>query len=272
MNRIGGGLDFVAGTVDCPAGKTVLSGGAKLVSPNGPKPENVMLLTSKVTGNGWYALARESAETTGSTAVLSVSAVCADAQSGISQLQAVSATVDMPNTNGMDLGSARVSCPSGKTRIGGGAGILSSNGGIPAYISLLTSEPNGNNGWSALAREIQNTPVSALTIRVTSTASCAVLSPAVHDLQVVTRTVSIPNQTGVLDDMTQFAYCPSGKTMIGGGAKILSSNGGIPPYKTLMASSPSGNGWMGMAREAREETGSLAVNLVVSAVCAVLPD
>lgn len=204
--------------------------------------------------------------------MLTVSAVCADAGSGISQLQSVSATTTMPNTSGMDMGSAAVSCPSGKTRIGGGAKILSSNGAIPPYTSLLTSEPISGNGWSVLAREIQNTPVSNLAIQVTSIASCASLSSGVSGLEVVTRTATLPNRTGVLDAVTGFAYCPEGKTMIGGGAKIISSNNAIPPYKTLMASAPSGNGWMGVAREAQEATGTLATNLVVSAVCAVLPD
>lgn len=266
-------MDLVSGTATCPAGKTAISGGAQVLADNGSLPESVVLMTSKVQGNGWYALAREIASSpTGIATRLHVSAVCADAASGISDLQTVSATSTMvDNDTYMDISEATAACPAGKSSIGGGAEILASNNGIPPYVTLMTSQPSGANGWYVLGRETQAIDRGTLTVKVTATANCATLSSGVTGLEVVTRKVSIPNQVGAMDALTEMAYCPSGKTMIGGGAKIIASNNGIPPYVALLASSPSANGWKAVARETQDNTLSSPNQLWVSAVCAVLP-
>lgn len=272
LNRSSGNLDLVQGTAACPSGKTLISGGAKIFANTNLVPQSVVLMTSKATGNSWTATAREVADFPQSPAQLSVRAVCADAGSGISAPQLVTTTVDFPdNPASLDVAFGSATCPAGKSRIGGGAEILSSNNGIPPYLTLMTAEPTGSNAWSAVARETQAPLRGPIIDRLYTTANCATLS-GVTGLQVVTKTFALPAQEGVSDAVTGTVYCPAGKTMIGGGAKILSSNNGIPPFIALMASAPSANGWIGVARETQDNPPSaITDNLIVSAVCAVLP-
>lgn len=73
-----------------------------------------------------------------------------------------------------------------------------------------------------------------------------------------------------MDLVSGTATCPSGTTVISGGAKILASNNGIPPYIALMTSQPSGNGWYALAREMQDNAGSAGTILTVTAVCATV--
>jgi hypothetical protein len=270
LNRSSGNLDFVDATVACPAGKTVISGGASVSSSNGLIPQSVVLMTSMVSGNGWTARAREVAEAP-SSAQLTVRAVCADAGSGISAQEVVATTASMTSTANMDLVQGSATCPAGKTRLGGGAHIISSNGGIPPQMTLMTSEASGSDGWTALGRETQHVDRGALTVNMDISANCAALAPEVTGLQIVSVTKTMPNGAGVMDAATVTAYCPVGKTLIGGGARILSSNNAIPPYMALLASAPASNGWKVVARETTDTDRSLGVNVTATAVCAILP-
>ena len=137
-------------------------------------------------------------------------------------------------------------------------------------MTLMTSEPIGTGGWSAVARETQSVVRAPLTVNVTATARC-LASPAVSGLEVVSRTVTLPNNSVLLDLVSGSVQCPSGKSMVGGGARILAANNGIPPYLALVTSTPSENGWTALARETSDADRSLGVNLTVSAVCAILP-
>ena len=271
INRAPAYPDVGSATAACPGGTTLIGGGAEVLGANGLVPLQVALMTSRASGNAWYGLAREMQDYPTSQATLSVRALCADAGSGLSAVEfpsAVGPLADDPSYP--DVGSAVASCPAGKSRLGGGAQILSSNGGIPPSVALMTTEPNGTGAWYAVAREMTNIVRAPLTVNVTSFASCATLS-GVSGLQVVTRTASLPNTAGILDHAAGAVQCPAGKSLIGGGARIVSSNGGIPPAVALVSDIPFGNGWKALMKETTDSDRSLTVNLTVSAVCAILP-
>jgi hypothetical protein len=261
--------EIASATASCPANFTLISGGASVEGVDGLVPLGAILMASQPSGNAWYGLVREVGEIGNSQASVVVKAICADVSVPVTNVSATAALPDDPTYP--DVGFASVSCPSGSQRLGGGAGILSSNNGIPPQVTLMTSEPTGANGWSAVARETQSITRAPLSVNVTANARC-LASSAVTGLEVVTRTVSLANNPVLLDWTSGSVQCPSGKTILGGGARILASNNGTPPYVGLVTSLPEGNGWTGVIRETTDNDPSpLTVNMTVSAVCAVLP-
>jgi hypothetical protein len=270
LNRAPAGLDAAQASVDCPSGYIVVGGGASLQNAAGIAPPQAALVRNRPLGNGWYAVAREIVDVPGSSATLQVQAVCADAGSGISAPAAAGATGVFPESSNLDAGAAVASCPAGKTLLGGGADILASNGGLPPTVALMTSEPSSGNGWSAVGREMINATRAPLTLNATAFGQCFSLS-GVSGVETVSRSYQLPNTATLLDAVGGEVQCPAGKSMVGGGARILSSNNGLPPTLALTASGPAGNGWAAAARETADANRSVAVLLTVSAVCAVLP-
>lgn len=267
---VAGTLETVQGTANCPAGSILVSGGAEIHGSNGLVPLSVALMTTMAVGNGWYGLAREMADVAYSSATLTVRALCADAGAGISAPVVATADGVFADDGNLNLGSATATCPAGKSRLSGGAQILASNNGIPPSVALVTSEPNGSTGWYSVAREMTNIARAPLTLHVTSSVNCATLT-GISGIQVVSRTSTLPNTVGILDGVAGAVQCPVGKSLIGGGARILASNNGIPGTVALVSSLPTGNGWTGYLKEMSDADHSLAVNLTVEAVCAILP-
>ncbi len=269
MNRSSVNLDYAQATAACPSGTLLVSGGAHLEYNNGPVPLQAGIVTSKPSGNGWYALAREFAEAQSPTDLV-VTALCADAASGISApVVATGSGTFADDASYYDYGQATATCPAGKTRLGGGAELLSSNGTVPPSVGLMTTEP-GTNSWYVVGRETKSVTRAPYPTQIFAYADCATLN-GVSSVQTTTKVFTLPDQSGVLDAVTGEVYCPAGKTLIGGGAHILNSNNILPLTMALVGSSPSGNGWRAIARETTDAAHSLTVNLAVEAVCAILP-
>jgi hypothetical protein len=271
LNRNTAGLDFASASAECPSGFNLISGGASLMTSAGNVPVQVALVRNRPVGNGWYALGREIVSLTASSVTLTVKAVCADGASGLSAPTAATATGAFPDVAGtLDIGSATAACPAGKSSLGGGTDILLSNGAVPPLVAIMSSEPSGTTGWFGRGREMIDAVQAPLTLNATAVAQCLTLT-GVTGLTTVSRAYSLPNSPVVMDAVSGHVQCPAGKTMLGGGARILASNNGVPASMALVSTSAFGNGWAATARETADVNRSTTVLLTVSAVCAVLP-
>jgi hypothetical protein len=271
LNRNTGSLDFASATAECPSGSNLISGGASMMTSAGNVPVQVALVRNRPVGNGWYALGREIVSLTASSVTLTVKAVCADGGSGLSAPTSASATGVFPDVAGtLDLASATATCPAGKSSLGGGTDILASNGAVPPLVAMMSSEPSGTTGWTARGREMIDAVQAPLTLNATAVAQCLTLT-GVTGLSTVSRVYSLPNSTVAMDAVSGHVQCPTGKTMLGGGARILASNGAVPPSMALVSTTAFGNGWTATARETADINRTTSVQLTVSAVCAILP-
>lgn len=271
LNRNTSGLDFASASAECPSGYNLISGGASMTTGSGNVPVQVALVRNRPVGNGWYALGREIVSLSASSVTLTVKAICADGASGLSAPTSVSATGAFPDVAGtLDIGSATATCPSGKSSLGGGTDILSSNGAVPPYLAIMSSEPSGTTGWFARGREMIDAAHAPLTHNATAVAQCLTLT-GVTGLTTVSRIFSLPNSSVVMDAVSGHVQCPAGRTLLGGGARILSSNNAVSASMALVSTSPFGNGWAATARETADVNRTNTVLLTVSAVCAILP-
>jgi hypothetical protein len=271
LNRNTSNLDVASATAECPSGFNLISGGASMMTGAGHVPVQVALVRNRPVGNGWYALGREIVSLSAASVTLTVTAVCADGASGLSAPASATATGAFPDAAGsLDIGSATATCPAGKSSLGGGTDILSSNGGVPPQAAIMSSEPSGTTGWFARGREMVDVVRAPLTLNATAVAQCLTLT-GVTGLTTVSRAFTLQNSSVAMDAVSGHVQCPSGKTMLGGGARILSSNGGVPPSMALVSTSAFGNGWTATARETLDVNRTVSVVLTVSAVCAILP-
>ncbi|MEO7427215.1 MAG: hypothetical protein ABI036_18650 [Fibrobacteria bacterium] len=266
-------LDMTEGSIACPDETIMITGGAWIFSDNNSVPADIALISSHPNGNGWTAQAREMADTPPSNLAdnLLVQVVCGYThRSGSAHIQVVTTNVTLNrSSSNLDLVQGTAACPSGKTLISGGAKIFANTNLVPQSVVLMTSKAIGNS-WTATAREVADFPQSPAQLSVR--AVCADAGSGISAPQVVTTTVDFPDDPAFLDVAFRSATCPAGKSRIGGGAKILSSNNSIPPFIGLLGSAPSANGWIGVARETQDNApSSITDNLIVSAVCAVLP-
>jgi hypothetical protein len=195
--------DFTRLTVACPSGSTLIGGGAEALGGasilNGGFPVNATT---------WAAVGHQPGV---GNLGLSSYGICTKA----SGLQIVSKV----NQNTKDFTRLTVSCPSGKQVLGGGAEAL--GGG-----SILNgSFPVDSTTWAAVGHQpgVGNLGLSVYAI-------CGTVSGY--------QQVSKVNQN--TPDFTRLTVsCPSGKSLIGGGAEALGGasilNGGFPANATTWA-------------------------------------
>lgn len=90
-------------------------------------------------------------------------------------------------------------------------------------------------------------------------------------ITVANASFTMADNVGSMDLVSGTVPCPSGKTLIGGGAQILASNGAIPPWMALVSSMPTSSGWYALAREMQDQIRTPGtVQLYVYAVCAIV--
>lgn len=70
----------------------------------------------------------------------------------------------------------------------------------------------------------------------------------ITNLQTISQEFAATN-VGTLGIAQGILHCPSGTTLVSGGANIRAPNNAIPPYIALVDSYPFENGWAAVARE-----------------------
>jgi hypothetical protein len=166
-------------TANCPAGKSRISGGASLAYSG----TNVGLSESgsqAATLPGWQAAAREVDATATNWRLVAV-AICANVSTETNTADYAGATSWEESTTLLTSAaqvSKTLSCPPGKSIVGGGAraiGVLGEP--APRDVALTSSGPTGSSststGWTATARE---TDPTGGTWRLVVTAVCAPLN------------------------------------------------------------------------------------------------
>lgn len=246
-------LDFAGGFALCPDETILLTGGALILSDNGGVPPGVAMVASLPQGNGWTAYAREMVDVPSSNVNLMVSAVCGIVHNSFSpHLRIVQSSANLNRTSAsLDIASASADCPAGFSLVSGGASLRGPGGSVPVQAALVRNRPIGN-GWYAVAREIVNVPTNSATLTVH--AVCADAGSGLSS-PVTASAVSNFTESPNLDSGAAIASCPAGKTVFGGGADILMSNGGLPPTVALTTTEPqSGNRWRGIGWESIHQT------------------
>ncbi len=197
-------------TVNCPAGSVVVSGG---YAAN----DGVRVWHSMKDGNGWRVYATN---TTGSSKLVNIYAVCLHNSGGSSSLQ-----LSQQNANANTWTQIIAACPSGSVVTGGGWVI-----GTNTDISIYNSSKSGN-GW-----QIYINNAGGATPLINAYAIC--LSGASGSTQLISDT------SGVIPpgDVEHLAMsCPGGSYVTGGGFAV---NTGATVYNESIT----GNAWNVYAR------------------------
>ncbi|MFI1004294.1 hypothetical protein ACIP10_10705 [Streptomyces galbus] len=191
--------DFERVSVACPTGSVAISGGAETASP-GDVNDRIGLVGSfpevevnRPSAQGWIANARD---WYGEPVTVTVWAVCALAPSGYEVVTAPHA--DVPSNQ-----SSTVSCPAGKTVLGGGGEIQGEDSTLTkSYPSAFTS--SGPTQWTVEGRNNQWSNVG-----VAGYVTCA---DPIADNQWATYKVSENQPSG------GFLTCLNGRRVTSGGA------------------------------------------------------
>ena len=162
-------------TVNCPAGKTAISGGGRIAPPNIDVGLTVMQRVR--VGTAWRVAAHE-VDATSAAWTLHASVVCANVttETATSDYAAGYASLGLGSpVSSMPLQSISRSCPGGGwTAVGGGAFVEGAAPGQPppSDVVLTSSEPLPA-GWLAIARETDPTNQPW---RVVGVAICSLLN------------------------------------------------------------------------------------------------
>jgi hypothetical protein len=238
----------------CPAGTTLLGGGAVAnTPPPAPPHQDVEIFKSGPSGNSWAVRYDNDA---GIPLMPSAQAICLKNKlkvtgaegkpKAVSRVTQVNTAFTIPSDSSGD-GHVQfdVACPAGTTVAGGGASFTATAPGTD--IRLEESGPQGN-GWH-VRYDNDDTPADT----GIATAMCLKnklkvkggtgKAKARSKIQQVTQPVSLP-PSGVNDGRARFDLaCPSGTTVVGGGAKIDPAAPLATTDIQLEESGQQGNGW-----------------------------
>lgn len=252
VRRISGFISTATTLVaPCPAGKSLLGGGARLLSvPNGSGLNGSFPFGFGTDPTQWMAQARQIVPNPGASWRLESYAICGK----VSSRRAVP-VIRPANDNPFIPLAAQ--CAYGEAVLGGGG-----RSSHPA-AGLTTTAPAGPVcpvEWFADARKVPRTD------DISTTNRAAVICGTVPGYEVVT-TLSARNSVGLKNGT---ALCPPGKVVVGGGAAILgdSTNTVLRMSWPRSVSRP-GEGWGAQALELQANPGDW--QLQVTAICACYP-
>ena len=255
--------------LDCPEG-TAVTGGGGLFPTGAPTNTAIALFESGPSGIGWSVRydndtavpltvtnnaicmknklkikgAARSASAGGAA-----QAAAAKPRAGVGLVQQVTQQVQLPpqaTNNG--VAEFTVNCPTGTVLVGGGA-QLAAGSPLTTNTELFESGPVGNGWhvrWNNNQAVNQGASLTALCMneRLKVKGSLAGLKKpkARTAIQQVQQPVSVPPQATNAGVIEQNVSCPTGTTIVGGGARFdptIPLTSGIE----LFESGPAGNGW-----------------------------
>jgi hypothetical protein len=256
-------------TVPCPGGTTVTGGGG-LFAAGTALTTSIALFESGPDGNGWH-VRYDNDEATGQAA--SNGAIClknklkvkgaakasssagGDARTAASKPKASVKTQQItqqvqlpPQATNAGVAEFTVNCPAGTTLVGGGA-LFAPGTPINVDTELFESGPAGN-GWHVRWNNNQaiNQGASLTAICMNNKSKVkgsleGISKPKARTaIQALSQQVQLPTQATNLGIVESNLSCPSGTTLVGGGAKFGS---GVPTNTNieLFESGPVGNSW-----------------------------
>jgi hypothetical protein len=232
---------FVTATVTCPTGSVSLGGGILTLPPPDsaqPSPLHVdgsypsvgggQPVANGSTASSWTAVAEEGASVGAGTQTEGF-ALCGGGGGSTANLVKVKTAPGPLGGNGYV--TVTVDCPAGPVLLGGGAntvaGIEGVAGGQPSPLHLVGSYPSGILGtaapvsgsiagsWTAVAEEGADTSSPTNPTTTTAFAVCG-LGGAISGTFVSVASTPGPSTSSGFARAT--ATCPSGSTLLGGGA------------------------------------------------------
>lgn len=166
-------------TVDCPAGKTAISGGGRLEPLS---PSLAFTSMQRVAGGTAWRVQAQEVDALAAGWRVHASAICANVTTETQTAEYAGPTLAGPDligpTSSNPLQSVSRSCPPGALVVGGGSAVLAAPGQTrPSDVVITASEPAGTgstaSAWLVIARETDPTP---RVWRVAARALCAPLN------------------------------------------------------------------------------------------------
>jgi hypothetical protein len=161
-------------------------------------------------------------------------------------------------------------CPAGKLVVAGGAEL---DTGSPDVGLVSLQRVQAGRGWRVVAREVDETGTQ-WRLRVSAVCANATTETATANYTANPTTNSGSTPANSLGTKSRTETCGGGRSVVGGGARVLGPGGAPAPSDVAITmsapagSGPTATGWQAQARET-DTTGS-SWRLLVQVVCANL--